>query len=639
MRRTIISLAILKVNQDKYQKDYLDNFVPFVATLIKIKDYNEIDVNTICSDFQEEFGLTIPYHPMLILLNRAKKRGIIKQEQKTYYPNKDKIKDYDFSDKSEEQITEYDTFIGTFIDFAKDKFSIDITKDDADAAFISCLKQHDMELLFAAENNSILPEIKSSTSLNFLAYKFICNIYESRSEYFGLVKNMAIGHMLSAPLLYDNFDRFKGKLSKTNIFLDTNFIIRLLGYDGDLRKAAYNDLINVFKEHKNSLYIFQHTFEEVKGILSDALIWIDNPRYDPSKASQVLKYFRHNDYSKSDIDLEIAELEDNLDEKKIIIRAAPDPNEYQEFQINEEKLHEFITDVYKEFVPLEEIELKDFVIQRDIKSISAISKYRRGSNPSSIKDVRCIFVTTNNSLALACKKFEDSQAEYRNFIPSCVTDVFLGTIVWIQSPVKFYSLNEKKLLADCYAALQPNELLLKKYIDQLEKLKNRGEIGDEQYYLMKTNRMAMNLLQESTLGDHNNFTDRTPEEIWEEMSRSIKKEGEQKYLAEKEKRQKIQEGLNREKRKTENFNKRAEQIAHSLSIILSALLGFLFICGIVSQIFSNFPEKNWMKIIFIILTSIFGVAGFFTGFNLLGFRSKTKKFFANKISKYWLGED
>ena len=102
MRRTIISLAILKVNQDKYQKDYLDNFVPFVATLIKKKDYNEIDVNTICSDFQEEFGLTIPYHPMLTLLKRSKKRSIIKQEQKTYYPNKDKISDYDFSDKTEE---------------------------------------------------------------------------------------------------------------------------------------------------------------------------------------------------------------------------------------------------------------------------------------------------------------------------------------------------------------------------------------------------------------------------------------------------------------------------------------------------------------------------------------------------------
>lgn len=639
MRRTIISLAILKVNQDKYQKDYLDNFVPFVATLIKKKDYKEIDVNTICSDFQEEFGLTIPYHPMLTLLKRSKKRSIIKQEQKTYYPNKDKISDYDFSDKTEEQLAGYDSFIGAFIDFAKDKYNIDITEDDADAAFISCLKKHDMEILFAAENKTILPEVKSSSSMNFLAYKFICYIYESRSEYFELVKNMAIGHMLSAPLLYDNFDRFMGKLSKTDILLDTNFIIRLLGYDGNLRKAAYDDLINVFKEQKNSLYIFQHTFEEVKGILTDCLVWIDNPRYNPSKASPVLKYFRHNNYSTSDIDLEIVKLEDNLDEKKIIIKAAPDPNEYQDFQIEEEKLHEFITNVYKDYVPLEEIEQKEFVIQRDIKSISAISKYRRGSNPSSIKDVRCIFVTTNTSLALACKKFEDSQAEYINFIPSCVTDVFLGTIVWIQSPVKFYNLNEKKFLADCYAALQPNESLLKKYMDQMEKLKNKEEISEEQYYLMKTNRTAMNLLQDLTLGDQNNFTDRTPEEIWEEMRRSIKKEEEQKHFVEKEKRQKTQQDLDREKRKTENFNKRTEQIAHSISIILSAIFGCIFIFGILSQIFLNFPENKTMKMILIILVSIFGIVGFFTGFNLLGFRNKTKNFFKNKIKKYWLGAE
>ena len=637
MYRTITSLAILKVNQDKYQKDYLENFVPFIATLIKIKSYEEIDVNTICNDFKEEFGLIIPYHPMVSILNRSKKKGIIKQEHKTYYPNKDKISDFDFSNKSKEQLTKYDGLIKLFIDFAKDSFKIDLIKDNADVAFISYLKQHDMEILFAAQNKTILPDVKSPCSLNFLVHKFICYIYESNHEYFELVKNMAIGHMLSAPLLYDKFENFKGKLSKTNIYFDTNFILKLFGYDGGYRKAAYDDLIHELIEQKNSLFIFHHTHEEVEGILTDCLHWINNPRYNPSKASPVLKYFRNNDYSASDIELEIAKLDDNLNNKRIIVKTAPDPNDYQTYQIDVEAFHQYIIDVYKEHVPLEEIEQKEFVIQRDIKSISAIAKYRKGKSPLSLKDVEHLFVTTNISLALASKKFEDTQVEYGYFIPSCVTDVFLGTIVWIQSPIKFYKLNEKKLIADCYSALQPSEALLKKYMVQLEKLKNDKEISEEQYYLMKTSRTAMNLLQNITLGDQNNFTDRTPEEIWEEMRISIKKEEEQKYIKEKEKSNSTKKDLDKEKKKIENINKRAEQIAHYTSLIFSVLLGLIGIIGILSPIFSNFPENKIIKIIKIIIASILGIIGFFTGFNLLGFRKKAKEYIENKIKKFLIG--
>jgi len=445
---------------------------------------------------------------------------------------------------------------------------------------------------------------------------------------------MAIGHMISAPLLYDDFEKFKGKLNGLDIYLDTGIIFRLLGFEDRFRKATYYDLINTFLEQKCNLNIFRHTIDEIKNNLNYCQFWIDNPKYDPSLANPILRYFRQENYTQSDIDRIIINLEDKLKRHKMKIKDAPTPNEYQNFQIDVEKLYQYITDLYKENIPSYELAKKELVIRRDIKSINAISKYRRGKYPTSINNTGSIFVTTNSSLAYVNKKFEKSQAEFKNIIPSCVTDVFLGTLVWIQSPAKFHGIYEKKIIADCYAALEPSELLLKRYMVELAKLKSEGKINDEEHYLLRTHRTALNLLQELTLADHENFTDKTPEEILEEIRREIKIESEQKYLEEKERREEDLLKINELEKKTKKIENRAEQIAKVMALIISGILISLFILGTLSQLFTNFPKNNVVRIAFIVFTLLFGLFGTATGFNIKGLRDKVKNKIKRKIIKY-----
>jgi hypothetical protein len=82
MNSTIASLAILKVNWDYLKKDYIESFVPFVATLIKTRKYPTVEVNTLCEDFSRDYGLIIPFHPMMSILKRAKKKGASKKESR-----------------------------------------------------------------------------------------------------------------------------------------------------------------------------------------------------------------------------------------------------------------------------------------------------------------------------------------------------------------------------------------------------------------------------------------------------------------------------------------------------------------------------------------------------------------------------
>jgi len=97
MNKTISSLAFLKANWDRFGQDYLENFVPFIVTLINRKKYKAIDIPSIRRDFEKEFGLSIPYHPMISILNRTKKRGYIaKTGQDIFVPDNQKVIEDDF---------------------------------------------------------------------------------------------------------------------------------------------------------------------------------------------------------------------------------------------------------------------------------------------------------------------------------------------------------------------------------------------------------------------------------------------------------------------------------------------------------------------------------------------------------------
>jgi hypothetical protein len=56
MNKTIKSIALLKVIYEK-DKDYIDLFIPFIASLISKLDYKSIEVENVCTDFEKEFGL------------------------------------------------------------------------------------------------------------------------------------------------------------------------------------------------------------------------------------------------------------------------------------------------------------------------------------------------------------------------------------------------------------------------------------------------------------------------------------------------------------------------------------------------------------------------------------------------------
>lgn len=640
MHNTIVSLALLKVNWDHLKKDYLENFLPFIATLCFRKDYDVIDTDTICTDFKNAYGLIIPYHPMITILNRARKRGLLKKSHHKLYPVKDKILKLDFTEVSTDQARKNDKVVEEFIKYSKDNFDKTISVEDAELAFLAMLQERDLDILFAAHEGRLFPGLESRKDHQYILNKFIRHVYVSEPDIFSFILNMAIGHVLGNAILYADLTKFEGKLKGVKLYFDTKFILRVLGTEGNERQQHYIEFLNHLLEEKAILRIFLHTYNEIMTILNTCLHWIDNLAYDPTKASMACNFFVQHDYKQSDIDRFIINVDSFLSRNDIEVIREPDPQSYKAFQIDENELHNLIVRIYKQNVPLfDELAAKDMLL-RDICSISSIYRLRRGRRPYSLSKTRAIFVTTNNAFALASRKFQRAQKNGGFVYPACLTDVFLGTLVWLQSPARVVAINKRKIIADCYAAIQPSKVLMKRYLKEVDRLKSENRIKEDEYYVLRTHRTALNLLEEKTLGDPNNFTDRTPEEILELIKQEYQAEPTRRYLETQDELEKTKHELVSSRNITESIERRIRQRAMNIASLLGRLffgiLVVLFVVGLLVQVMggtSLIPTK--LRIFLLAITIILGIMNVVTGFNIKEFRDRIVRLIASKTESYF----
>jgi hypothetical protein len=544
--KAIRSLAFIKVSWDQQRKsDYIQSFVPFLCSLIISKKYKSIPSDpkkmmTITNDFKEEFGLIISYHALVTLIRRAKNMNLLENRNNVIYPT-DKIYSYDIREKIKEFSRKYEKVLEYFASFSINNYKIEITKDKAEEILIGFLKQYDLQIIFLLYENTPLPEVEIQKKDIFLFSKYVNFLNEKEPVIFKFLVDIAVGYSLSNIMNYgDEMDNVsKSSLKGTNLYFDTGFIFQLIGAEGETFQSIYSSMVKDLSREGANLFVFNHTYDEVITILENCLMLIESPHYDPTKANEILKYFKELGYNESDVELFINKVDYILRNHNIKICENPDSNMNIQYQIDEIDLQNLIIETYG--FDIKEALEKEETILKDVKSISYIYKLRAGRKPTNLFQAHHVFITCNASLAYACKIFEQKVHGKGFFIPAMVTDIFLGTILWLNQREKFIKDSEERLLARVSAALSPNDELLRRFADEVNKLKIQGEITEDDYILLRDSHVAKTLLTDETLGDPNNFTPKTAIDILNEIDIKYKKDLlKERELFENDKR-KIQE--------------------------------------------------------------------------------------------------
>lgn len=290
-----------------------------------------------------------------------------------------------------------------FIKYAYLNYSIRLSNEEAKNIF------NDYLYTVACDQNISNGENK----FFFIFQQYLKHLYknDNRDE-LDIIENFGIANQIQDLVLNSDTDD-KQFLKDCIIFIDTPLIMKWLGYDGIELSNIYNDFFRDLKEAGANLKVFEHTFEEIWGILFNFKRCIAQNIFDAKGVNTFLK--ARKEFS------EKQRKELSLD-KEVIRKNIIDPQNnlnIEIFDISKDDDIENTTDfsawnfnptIFEKHVIKEDINYEKYKtrLEKDIQSIAAVSRLRQRNKISHIntfKDGKFYLLVDNYALVNAIKAY------------------------------------------------------------------------------------------------------------------------------------------------------------------------------------------------------------------------------------------
>jgi len=511
-----------------------------------------------------------------MILKRVRKNNYIRLDKHIYYANHEALHGLEDSFYKVQQnvLRAYEELVSEFTEFCANVQQVSISVEKSDSIFQEYLRENAL-ILKAHNRGTVIPSAqeRSSKSEQFYIGAFVQHLETTHSSHFASWETIVVGNMLANSVYLPDTTNPHRRFHKTSVYFDTSFLIYTLGYAGDARKAPCEELLKLLYEVGADLKCFKHTVDEVRNILSVCANKIRQGQlkdtYGPS-----IEYFLLNGFSATDIELHIVQLERDLQSVRIAIVDKPDYRKH-EYVIDEVKLKEALS---AELFPFR---TNDQALDRDVDSIAAILRLREGRMPNIIEHCGNIFLTTNSGLARVSQNFSSDQ-RYPDSISPCITDDMLTTILWLKNPHQAANLPRKRIIADYYAAVQPDTTTVKQYNAEIEKLSQGKAITQNDYYMLRYTSVAKSALMQVTHGGAEAVTNVTIKEVLDIVRQQLRDEDHQlleQEIGQREASRLEAEGLrNAEIQRVSRIKSRAKKWASRITkyfrCVVILLLGF-----------------------------------------------------------------
>jgi hypothetical protein len=622
MNRSLLSLCLINTLWHKYKKTYVDNFVPLMATTFIKHNYHKIennDINRLINDFTSDFGISLQYNPILAILQKCKKEKILRLTGRSYYVNKTIANNFDLSKDIEENTYKQNKFLSEFKKFVNAEIKETIADDTISKLVLSFIENNDVGLfLFSgAVDSSLLPESRlphTYKRYKYLFNKFVLEIYDKDRDIFKTLVEMALGSIATSALLFSFSSHTGETIKNTVIYLDTSVILRLIGVDETENCEATKCLLESIRSNGGILKIFTHSYEETMEVLESSMKWIESISFNPIKANRSSLFFRQEGYKKSDVELIISSLDRILKDNSISIESAPEYT-FENVEIDEKRLQEiFEAEILKHDKSFQR-ELYQRRTLRDIASICAISRLRSNIKYiRTIKEAKYVFVTLNGTLAYANYSYNKEYNRSKKWdIQECISDVFLGTYLWVSTPQIASTINSFKIKAVALSAIRPDPEMERAWREEAKKLLEKGSISEDDYILVTTSHMTKDLLSNRHFGDASLINESSIYGILEEVKDNLlgKKDAEiksinQKFNEEQQKRMEIEKRVDEDRKRYDSMIVKLETTAKvnadSKSKKKIVIVKILLLVMIFAPLISAFFVSRYL----LIISGIFG---------------------------------
>lgn len=506
--RALASLSMVTAVWEMRNKDYLDNFVPFIATFVVAQQIEKITLDDLASvslELQELFGIKIPVLPFKAILKKSTKQKILAFAGGEYRVNRTRAIEASIMSDLRDNERNNVQIVTELQEFAVSRYGIELLQSVAEDILYDFVNSNDLEILSREEMGQDAP-LDAHLPRRYRQYKYLVNAFylyasQENPKTFESISKMAMGSLLAAtmrlPEIPDRGQTVKG----VEFVLDTPLLLKLIGADGPAEHSVVRRLIEDLTTHGGTLSTYTHIQQETLEILDSARRWVEALDFDATKASRTTIFFRQEGFKESDVVRMIGKIGDLYSKYSIAVKDVPRHGDTIDHQIDEEELTRVIEVTIAEGQSQFDAELFKRRTQRDVDSISAVYRMRGGHRPRQLRDSRVILVTENTALVLANKRLVASVHQDLAGFPACVTDQYVGTVLWINAPEAATGMNRNRLLASSCAALRPDASLAKAIANEAARLRKQGEITGDDFAILTADHLTKDLLAEKTLGD------------------------------------------------------------------------------------------------------------------------------------------
>ncbi len=530
--RLLTTMAVVRANADQ-GRDYIAHFEPIATDRLNAWPPEQpVEPDELASAICREWGVpSFPTNVAKVLLGRAERKGeVVKASDGKAYPCTEELQgSVDLSERRQQMLTQINALASAVVRYAKDVHNLDWTTDQATEALERLTEEFGAELAIARRQGGLEDADLEENAALAVVHGFARRALREEPANFDYLVAMVQGTMLLNTIYFQDVGHISTRLKALRAYLDTPVVLRALGLAPEPVSAATHELIELSKEFRVPMFVFPHTIQEISGVLDGVAGSLRRGRRGAlaqggvsGRNREAIDALVKKGVSAGEIETMNAELETRF--RRLGIGIEETPPHPERHQIDESRFDEILGDVveYRSRGPLE----------KDLKSLAAVHRLRRGELPRDLSRTRALFVTSNSALIRASREFFE-EADLGAPVPHAMHETALTTQLWVRAPHPQPDLPRKLLIADCYAALNPGPELWERWVGHIVRLQERGEISDEQVQNLIYHSQAKSALFEVTHGDAQAVNDETVAEVLDRFERELRRPVEDQVATER----------------------------------------------------------------------------------------------------------
>jgi hypothetical protein len=505
----LIGFAILRANWDRNEQTFVDNFIPFVADCLRdVREGETVSPGEVRACVLKRYGIELPHLALKTILNRAVRRGLADRRNNKYAPKPEALKGAPLARRREDVAREIESLISRLVVHVSERHGEDWSRDRAESALRNFVENWSVPLLrqslggFAAEGSWL-----EQRETDYLIGGFVLELREQDPDGFRYLESLVKGSMLTAGLYLDQ-GRFDQQFTQLTAYLDSPFLLSLLGVHGEEEGAAAKEMMQLAKELGVETACFADTLSEVRGVIQGTARDMRDRRRRGGQRRLHSRVVTAG-LSASQLDELADRAEEILAKFGIGLRARPTTSAAATDLA-------VLSDLLQEHIGY----LSDTTRDHDMKCLAAINEIRKGQVQVQLERARAIFITSNPKVVAAAAQHFCSPRDPLQ-VPVAMMDHEFATLLWLKKPTAAPDLPWKQLIADCHAALNPDDGLWNRYLDEIEELAERDDIDEQTYYLVRHGNEARSALMDRTRGRSDKLDQRSVHEIVEHAKHTI----------------------------------------------------------------------------------------------------------------------